>query len=135
MNTQQALNRWGLRLQDGSRACMPHMTMDCIEVVIKTQDEPFAGTDNKIHFQVGPGWRWLLNEGILDLEFTNLARKSIADVVLIVLALVTLAAVLRWMVRDRFIDFPCEAGGSYKTSTFPPEQRRILLRHQDHNLL
>jgi hypothetical protein len=67
--------------------------------------------------------------------FSHISRKTIAGGLLIALALATLAAVPLWTVRDRFVDFPCEAGGSYRTSTLPPEQRRILLRHQDHNLL
>jgi hypothetical protein len=56
----------------------------------------------------------------------RLSRKAIAGIVLIALALATLAAVPLWTVREGFIDFPCESGRSpTASSTFPPEQRRI----------
>jgi len=71
ISVRQSLERYGLRPEDGLRACMQHMTVDCIEVVIRTKDESFAGTDDWVHLQVGPGWRWRLNEGIFDLEFTD----------------------------------------------------------------
>lgn len=71
ISVRSTLGRYGLHPQDGLRACMQHMSVDCIEVVIKTKNEAFAGTDDDVYLQVGDSWRWLLNEGIFDLEMTN----------------------------------------------------------------
>ncbi len=76
ISVRKALERYGLRPQDGLRACMQHMFVDCIEVVIKTKNEDYAGTDHSVFLQVGDGWRWQLNESIFDLEFTNEFEKG-----------------------------------------------------------
>lgn len=76
ISVRKALGRYGLRLQDGLRACMQQMTVDCLEVVIKTRNEDYAGTDDFVFLQVGDGWRWRLNETIFDLQLTNEFEKG-----------------------------------------------------------
>jgi hypothetical protein len=58
-------------------------------------------------------------------SLSHLSRKSIAGLVLIAVALATLAAVPQWKAYKGNVDFPCEAGGPIRVSELPPEQRRI----------
>jgi hypothetical protein len=73
----QTLERYGLRPQDGLRACMQHMTVDCVEIVIKTKDELWSGTDDWIDFHVDTRWRCRPNEGVFDLKFTNYFERGL----------------------------------------------------------
>jgi hypothetical protein len=72
-----------------------------------------------------PGWRVDSPNMEGRRSTSRISGKSKAGVLLIALALITLAAVPLWMIRDRFVDFPCEDGWSYPPSTFSPAQRRI----------
>lgn len=72
LSVHKALAHYGLAEASISiRKFLQHLIVDCIDVTIKTCDEPFSGTDHDIYLRVGYGWEWKLNENIFEGDLFN----------------------------------------------------------------
>lgn len=72
LSARNAMRRYGLAQAPVSmHNFSQHLTVDCIDVTIKTRDERFAGTDHDVYLRMGPGWEWKLNENVFEGDLFN----------------------------------------------------------------
>jgi hypothetical protein len=72
LSVRHAMVRFGLLAPPASlREFLQHVTVDYLEVAIKTKDEPHAGTDDEAFLRVNAGRERHLNQSLFDGDFVD----------------------------------------------------------------